>query len=168
MADPTLDASAKGANSNSYVTRAEATSYFDERLSITDWTSASNADKDRALIMATNRLEQEDWDGSPTDGDQRLKWPRNGTFDMDGFSYDADEVPRHVKEATYELALALTIGDLELKDTGLEGFKDVGVGPLKVVPRASRKAGSLPQQVVRLVSHLRIGASELNVPVVRS
>ena len=42
MAAPTVDATAKGASANSYVTRAEAQTYFDGRLDENDWEKMVN------------------------------------------------------------------------------------------------------------------------------
>jgi hypothetical protein len=168
-----IDATAKGANANSYVTLAEAETYMEGRLDNATWDGESNDNKNRALVMGTNvmgtnRLEQEEYEGVPTTSTQRLKWPRMGLLDDDGYSYDEDTVIRPIKEALYELALALINGELDLKDTGLEGFENVAVGPLNVTPRASRRAGHLPQQVIRLLRDLWIPHGGISVPVVRS
>ena len=163
----TVTATAKGTTSNSYVTLAEADAYFEGRLDVSEWDAATTDNQNRALVMATNRLEQEDYFGTPTDSDQRLKWPRSGVWDSDGRVWDQDEVPRPVKEATYELALALTVGDLELKDTGLEGFRNVAVGALNVTPAPGFEGGRLPKQVLRLLEGLRVGYAGLNLRVDR-
>ena len=41
----TVDATLAGANSNSYITVATATAYFDNRLDSGDWTAASSDTK---------------------------------------------------------------------------------------------------------------------------
>lgn len=162
-------ATAKGATSNSYVTLAEANSYFEGRSDASAWESGPTDDtKNRALVTATNRLEQQDYFGTPTDSDQRLKWPRVGTYDQDGRYHDQDVVPRPVKEATYELALAIIGGDLELADTGLEGFRMVEVGPLSVEPNHGRKSGALPDQVRRILVGLMVAAEDFTVRVGRA
>jgi hypothetical protein len=143
----TVVATAKATNANSYV-RAD--------------------EKNRAVVMATNRLEQEEYHGTPTSSTQRLLWPRSGLSDDDGRSYDQDTIPRPVEEATYELALALLNGETELKDTGLEGFNRAKVGSLEVEPRHGREAGALPRQVLRLLDGLRIGSSGITVALARS
>ena len=164
----TVIATAKGTTSNSYATLTDAESYMEGRSDTTTWDAASNDTKNRALVTATNRLEQQDFHGTPTDADQRLKWPRSGLTDMDSRSYDQDEIPRPVEEAAYEMALPLVNGDLELKDTGLEGFNSVGVGPLKIDVFHGREAGALPRQIRRLLRGLMVGSSGLTVPVARS
>lgn len=165
--DPTIDATAKGADANSYVTRAEAQAYFDERENVDSWEDADNADKDRALIMATNRLEREEWLGGIRTTTQRLRHPRSGLFTHDGISYNEDTVCRPVKEATYELALAILDGTYQEADSGLEPYRDVKLGPIAVQPNMGRTAGTLPRVVIQLLEGVRVGASDYNVPLVR-
>lgn len=157
MADPTLVATPKGETSNSYVTRAAAQTYFDGRFDVTAWENASDANKDRSLIMATARLEQEEYVGFRTLQEQALKWPRIGTYDDDGYHYDDDVVPEPIQQATFELALALLDGSVTLAPTGLEGFKHVQVDVLQVTPLHARRSGTLPDQVLRLLRGLRVG-----------
>ena len=163
----TIVATAKSASANSYVTLAEAEAYFVGRSGTTSWDNETTDNKNRALVTATNRLEQVDYHGTPTDSSQRLKWPRVGTYDLDGRYHDQDTIPRPIQEATYEVALALVNGDLELKDSGLEGFRSTKVGPLAVEPYHGYEAGSLPRQVRRLLQGLMVGMSGLTVRVSR-
>lgn len=157
---PTIDATVGGADANSYVTLSEATDYFDERLNTADWDGAEQDDQERALIMATRRLDQESYEGVRDDvdhEDQALEWPRSGATHPDGHAYDHDVIPPLIKRATYELALAM-LGDDLLDDTGLEGFEEVSVGPLSVVPRHSQRAGELPEHVRREIDPVTIGS----------
>ena len=158
MASPTLDATAGGATTNSLITRADAQLYFDTRLDVAEWTAAGDADKDRALIMASYRLDQEEYDGSKVSDTQALKWPRYSTYDDDGYVHDHSTIPEPVQQACCELALALLKAPTLLADTGLEGFEHTQVGSLQVKPRMSRKAGTLPANVVRLLHSVRTGS----------
>lgn len=151
-----LDATLSGASSNSYVTRAEATTYFGDRLDVDEWDDATNAQKDAALVMATLRLEQEDYIGSRVDEDQNLRWPRYSVY-IDNVLQDSGAIPRVIKEATYELALAILKDTTLLSDTGLEGFESVKLGELDVTPRF-RAGGTLPAEVNRLLRAVKTSA----------
>ena len=149
-----LDATISGASANSYVLRADAQTYFDDRLDVAEWTDASNANKDSSLVMATLRLDQEEYDGTRADSDQALKWPRYGIY-VDDIYQDVDVIPKPIKEATYELGLALLKDNTLLSDTGLEGFENVSLSGLDVTPRF-KEAGTLPANVLRLVKDFKI------------
>lgn len=148
-----LDATPGGPDANSYLTVDQATAYFAGRTHSSAWGGADPADQERALITATRRLDQEDYRGSKTEYEQALKWPRRGACDSDGFTYDSDEVPRPVKDATCELALLLIESDA-LKQSKLTNFAHIKIGPLDITPRQPQVSGALPAQVVRLLSHL--------------
>jgi len=168
MADPTVDATVGGASSNSYITRANAQLYFDTRTEVTEWTDAAAADKDRALIMATFRLEQEEYHGIVADRDQALKWPRAGLTDEDGRQYGDDEIPVPVERACCELALALLKDEVSLGDTGLEGFENVQIASIDVTPRVNVQTGTLPQQAQRWLRGLWVAPSGISRPVFRA
>jgi hypothetical protein len=148
-----LDATVGGASSNSYVTQADATTYFGHRFDATEWTNASSDNRNIALMMATARLDQEEYTGLRVDDDQRLKWPRYGVY-VDNVYQEETAVPRPIKEATYELALAFLKDSTLLADTGLEGFQSVKLGELDVTPRF-RSGGTLPANVERLLRGLK-------------
>jgi hypothetical protein len=101
------DATVGGASSNSYVTLEEANTYLAGRLHADTWTSASDSDKEKALLTACRHVEQlRYWDGNRpafTDPRQRLTFPRVQDIDADG----AFIIPQSVKEAQCEEALAL-------------------------------------------------------------
>lgn len=148
-----LDATVGGTSSNSYVTQADATTYFGHRFDATEWTNASSDNRNIALMMATARLDQEEYTGLRVDDDQRLKWPRYGVY-VDNVYQEETAVPRPIKEATYELALAFLKDSTLLADTGLEGFQSVKLGELDVTPRF-RSGGTLPANVERLLRGLK-------------
>lgn len=141
-----------GASSNSYVSVAEAVAHFEGRLRSDAWDNATDTDQMKALVSATGRLDQEEFQGCKTDSDQALKWPRYGAEDPDGVAYDSDAIPREIKTAVYKLALALLAGDL-LVDSGMEGFENIVLGPLEVTPR-TKAAGALPADVRREIAHV--------------
>lgn len=153
---PTLDATVAGSDSNSYITVDEGDTFADERLQTTNWDNAASADvKERALIMATRRLDAEKYQGlKDTDG-QALKWPRINATNDDGEEFDTDTIPAIVKEATFELALHYLNENAGSNDplapTGLEQFSEATVGPMRVSIRPGFDAGQLPETVQRLL-----------------
>lgn len=162
-----LVATVKGTASNSYVTLAEANAYFTNRPGESATWDAETDDevKSAALIRATGRLEQEQWQGYRSLEEQSLAWPRFETYDRDGWVYDSDLIPEPVKVATYKLAASIMAGSVTAADTGLEGFQEVVVGPLKVVPRHVQVAGELPEDVIREIAHLYETPSSANMRV---
>jgi hypothetical protein len=147
----TIEATAGDANANCYVTLGEFTLYVDERPNaeeIIEASAAGEPEQVRALIAATYRLDQEAFRGARLTTAQSLKWPRIEAFDDD--RVELDGVPRIVKHATMELALAMLQSD-QLSDSGLEAFAEVRLGPLSATPRMGTKAGELPANVKRLL-----------------
>ena len=141
MAVSTLDATAKGASSNSFVTRDAANQYFEDRPGSSTWTSASNDQKDQALLFATKLIDKNhSFKGERTTTTQSLSWPRQYVIDPDpDVTYtaehlrlrqvyiDEDTVPDRVKFATYEQALALIKDATRVEDPGLEQFKNLRI-----------------------------------------
>lgn len=157
---PTLVATVGSSTANSYVTVAEATAYLDERLNSSAWTTAVDAvggDPERALIMATRRIDEEEFVGTPvnplngtsTGTTQALRWPRYSATNGEGWVYEHTVIPAPVKHATIELALKyLNDGATDsLANSGLEAFKHVRVGSLDVTPRHSHRSTELPQYI---------------------
>lgn len=160
-----LDATVSGAAANSYITQAAATAYLADRLDIAAWTAATSAEKDAALIMATTRLDTEDYIGSRVFISQRLRWPRYGATDPDGLLYDHLTIPNTMLQATCELALAIIGQPSLMTDTGLESFINVKMGSLDVTPRFIA-AARLPALVKRLIAPVRLGG--YSTPVYRA
>jgi len=91
-------------NSNSYISVADADSYFTDRNK-TDWISKSEAEKKAALIEATRFIDGNYlWTGHIKYNDQSLGWPRILVCDDEGRNIDSDTIPERVKFATCELA----------------------------------------------------------------
>jgi hypothetical protein len=152
---PTLIATVQGTTSNSYITVADADTYFDERIGSSAWTGEDADDKARALIQATRRIDQEKYQGTKVTEGQALKWPRFWATDDDGEEFAEDAIPVIVRQATCELALQYLTDDdsgtVPLLDTGLEQFDTAKVGSLDMSRDPSFKAGQLPANVRRLL-----------------
>jgi len=163
---PTLTATIGSASANAYITTAKGDTYADERLNASAWTGAATDDKERALIMATRRLDQERFSGEKATTGQALEWPRIWAFDKDEEEYASNVIPEPVQQATFELALRyLNDGTTDaLADTGIEEFKRAKVGELEVERFAGFEAGQLPANVRRLIQHV-LGTTRLSARV---
>lgn len=92
--------------SNSYVDITYANEYFTGRLFGADWFSQPVDQREQAITQSTLLIDALNYQGCKTDPDQELEFPRNGDT----------EVPKPIKEASCEIALALAKGvDLELQ-----------------------------------------------------
>jgi hypothetical protein len=160
-----LDAEVGGAASNSYGSLAEADSFFSDRPEADDW-EAVGSQKEAWLIRATDRLEQESYQGERTDDDQALSFPRVGLF-IDGIEIDDDVIPVQAKRGQFQLALSLSGEDDPFADTGLEGFKQLEVDVINLVPVEGFEAGDLPADVSREIAPLRGGTSTAQFRVFR-
>lgn len=122
------------AAADSYVDVATADAYHATRLNSSKWSSASTADKEAALKMATRRLEQLEWAGEKTDdlSANSLRWPRSYVYNADGQLEDANAVPKAIEDATAEYALDLLKAAAD--ETAGEAFatEEVQVGPIKL------------------------------------
>lgn len=155
-----INATPKSPTANSFVTLAEAEAYMAERLNVTAWTGSDDT-KSQALITASYRVNQEQFEGYQTTTSQNLKWPREGATDDDGEEYDPDTIPNIIKWATYEEALALlNRGNQDLlHNTGLEEYKRVKVGELEIERNMSYVAGQLGENVKRILRPVLATAS---------
>lgn len=109
-----IDATVGGENSNSYVDLTWAGDYFAARLNASAWDSASEADKEKALITACRAIEASRiavnrrtnylvYDPlAPAYSDQALSFPRKK--DKDNGNYI---IPEAAKQVQCEEALAL-------------------------------------------------------------
>ncbi|MBL8186585.1 MAG: hypothetical protein JNK38_01185 [Acidobacteria bacterium] len=165
---PTIDATIGGTAANSYQELTVADSYFVERLNVNAWHDAAPDDKKRALIMATRRLNRENWYGERVSSTQNLAWPRIGAIKPDspaggglgefygyGECYLTTEIPDLVKHAQCELALALLSGFEDDDSDTIEEFAESG--GMRVKFRSTRINGALPASVTRLIAPLLAG-----------
>ena len=102
----TITATLKSATANSYVTLAEANTYFETVPDSSTWTNKTDDQKNRALISACSELDNLQFLGVRCDTDQALKWPRNN-YAVDGVSLECSSIPLNIKKAQYLLAREL-------------------------------------------------------------
>ncbi len=107
-------------DANSYCSVADADTYHATYTGSTDWSGATQAAKERALVQATQYLDGKygnRWRGYRAHGypddstDQALDWPRVLGYDADGWPYDDDTLPTRLQQATAEMALRFVLGD---------------------------------------------------------
>jgi hypothetical protein len=140
---------------NSYVTVAEADAYFEDRLDIAAWSSASSVQKSQALVTATRMLDELEWTGVAVSESQPLAFPRSGAYydpklGMD-VNFNESTPPTRIVQATYELAYHLLNNDGLLDDTGSVKNLTVGSISLELVIGANK----MPNTIRKLIKPLQ-------------
>jgi hypothetical protein len=123
-------------NENSYVTIAEADSYFETRIDSAEWLTISDEVKDQALVTSTQLIDDNAWIGSAISGSQALAWPRSYATYYDArlgmtVTFLENEVPARVKVAVYEQALHLVANEDLLAGT-TQTFESISVGSISL------------------------------------
>ena len=183
----TIDATAGGANANSYLTLSNAQDIVDgmvEDADVTAWASATTDQKNRALYTATQRLDRERFLGARATDTQALQWPRTGVRKPDtyvntyatGFPFRISEdyftdteIPDQVKRAQVVLAVYLNNNKDGIGLSGLEDFKNVQLGSLNITPDKTGAVGAdrVPPLLERYLTGLRISGPG-NIAIKRS
>jgi len=129
----TINATLKDANANSYVTLAEANTYFETVPDSSTWTNKTDDQKNRSLISATRWIDSFVFFGDRCDEDQALKFPRTN-YQVDGVELSCSLIPNNIKYAQYELARALANDTGVITGTtGKDGnFSEVKLGDIQV------------------------------------
>ena len=105
-----VDATPGGSSANSYISNTDVDAYWLARNSTT-WSSASDTEKDAALIEATQYLDSRyTWIGYLADTAQALNWPRTDAYDKEG--RELTDIPNNVESSAAELALQALSGRL--------------------------------------------------------
>jgi len=121
---------------NSYLSVAGADQYHEDHTASTSWSGATQAQKEKALRLATQYLDARfdgRWAGYKYTAEQALAWPRIEAVDNDGWAIDSDSIPQRLADATAELSLRVVDGDTLFEDEtkpGLIKSKSVTVGPI--------------------------------------
>ena len=129
----TITATLKSATANSYVTLAEANTYFETVPDSTTWDNKTDDQKNRALISATRWIDSLNFYGDRCDDGQALKWPRNN-YHVDDVELACTAIPKDIKYAEYELARALANEtDAITGNKGTDGtYEEVKIGDMEV------------------------------------
>jgi len=132
---------------NSYVATATIDAWVLTNPHDTIWSALAAAAKNGYAVMSCRVMEEQmDWDGWQTAADQARDLPRSGMIDKNGNSIDNDEIPTEVKNAQCELARLLAIAD-RTADADTAGFKEIGVGSIKLVIDKMDRPSVLPDAV---------------------
>ena len=170
-----IDASLSGSAANSYVTLAQANTYFETVPEASTWTNKTDDQKNRALISATGWLDGLTYYGDRCTTTQALKWPRD-EFKVDGVELVCTLIPTPIKQAAYELARALANDTSAITNaTGTGLFEAVELGDLKVKYNTrSQSTGTInnvfdvyPWLQAYLGPYCQGGSSNYQVPLVR-
>ena len=129
----TITATLSSASANSYVTLAEANTYFETVPDSSTWTNKTDDQKNRALIAATRWIDTFVFYGDRCDNGQALKFPRNN-YKVDDVELACTTIPNDIKYAQYELARALANDTGAITGTtGTDGnFSEVKLGDIEV------------------------------------
>jgi len=123
-------------NTNSYVSVADADTYFVTRIDSANWTAASTALQESALVTATALVDDHAWIGSAVSSSQALAWPRNNAIYNDtrlgiNVTFGNNVIPSQVKEAVYEQALHLVDNEDVLQGQG-QTFESISIGSIAI------------------------------------
>lgn len=150
-----IDATVGGSASNSYVTAAEADTYFEGRLNPEGYTTATVDIQERALRTATIYLDgRVNWVGHIKDPTtpQALDWPRiDGVDPLTANDILSGVIPLDLKNAQCEFALyLLDTGEPEETNT-LDAIK---VGSLTIDFNEFKSNQLIPDIVWSMISYL--------------
>jgi hypothetical protein len=153
---PTVIATSGAVNANSYITIAEGDTYHTTHLYPEDWTSATDTEKETAVIMATRLLDHMyEWAEYPSTDEQALQWPRDGIVAFNRRDWvEVDEIPIQLKNATAEFARQLLAGDRSA-DSAVEtqGIKSLSAGSVSLSFKDAVSAKVIPDAVDHLIPH---------------
>lgn len=155
-----LDATVGGASANSFGTRAEANTFFADRLYTTVWDAASDANKDKALMTACFEISQLRFFGEKATSTQSLPWPRlcvrndDSGFAATGY-YASDEIPTKLKQAQFIYAHELLKSD-SISENQMSGLRSLSTGTLSLEldPTMIQAPGKIPSEAMRLLRGL--------------
>ena len=116
-----LDATISGVSANTYQTDVQFLAYGTGSLASARLTASTTDTRERALRTATRMIDRLSFEGYATVIAQALQWPRYTVYDPDrwGQVLDYYSIPRRIREATCELALALLAEGQVSPDGGL-------------------------------------------------
>lgn len=133
----TVVATAGASNANSYLTVVAADDLANLYLGTLNWSTTSTDNKGRALIMATRYLDELSFIGEKAAATQALLWPRTSA-ECGDWSFTSSEIPKPIKQATFDLAEHL-LGD----STALSGAGAGSSELISGIPNANLKRAQI-------------------------
>lgn len=148
-----IDTTVGGADSNSYASVAEADDYHEFHLYGSAWNDATTPEKESALVMATRLLDAYTcFVGNAASETQRLKWPRSGMLNRNGFGIPEDVIPDELKDAQIELARLLLVSDLTAQNAAsAQGLTKIKAGPIELTFKDEISVTVVPDGVTSLL-----------------
>jgi hypothetical protein len=155
-------------NANSYADKTEGNTYHDGHIYATNWTTATDATKEAALVMATRIIDSSyQFYGKRANDNQSLQWPRQYARDPDRLEspvpvtltvwdeyFDSDAVPTLLKNATIETARTLIIEDRTADPDG-EGLHQFALtGVLAISFNAKDRRPMIPHLALLMLAKL--------------
>lgn len=154
---------ALGVGTNSYITEANCTAYFADRLEGAEWVAETN--KEGALVSAFDLLQRQKWQGVKFDLAEVPDWPRTGLEDQEGNAIvpaNNTDWPQFVLDAQCQLALAIIIDPtlLTTDNTGDNTKKlKAGSAEIEFFGTSNTDGGPrFPPQVQELLGEYLLGA----------
>ena len=130
---------------------ASAEAYFETRLDVDAWASASDVDKKKALATAARMLDDMTWGGRTATSDQEHAFPRVGSYydrmHQQLISFETEHATRKVRNACFELAYHLLNNDGVLDSSG--GVRSLKVGSIELIDidSASKTSGAFYSKI---------------------
>ena len=139
---------AGSSTANSYASLLEAEAYALTIPSVDDWTAASEAQKNAALVQATRMMDTMTWKGwRALHLVQSLQWPRAGVADRENYYLDPATIPAKIRDACCEFAIRL-ISDDRAADSGGLSYGKLELGTMKLRDPMRRP---IPASVLEMV-----------------
>lgn len=157
---PEIVATSGSASANSYITLADALTYFDARPYSDDFRAESEENIQRFLIQAAKQMQNLSWLGERATTTQALAWPRIDCPNPDDVSncwgrklpFPSTVIPQRVKEAQCELAEAIRIaGDSAFSGVAVGDVQSFRLGDLSISRSAEYQTQGLPPRAAELL-----------------
>lgn len=135
---------------NTYISLADAETYFEGRLHKSAWDEATEVNKKATMVQATRILDQYvKWYGSKVKSAQDRQWPMTGYANI-----DSNAIPIEIKDAECELSLVLLLQDTQaISETA--GYKSIAVaGTVNLEIDKSDRIEVIPSFIWKIISHL--------------